>query len=113
VPRNVNQLCVDDLSAALDALPAAFVMYDANDHIVICNQSYRSEYHPCEDAVRPGVSHTALQWLKVREGLDAKAKGRAEAFVKDEQIRHRDGPSIEEWQTFEKHRKSLSVRMLH
>jgi len=45
VSKIEKQLRVDDLSTALDALPAAFVMYDANDRIIICNQSYRSEYH--------------------------------------------------------------------
>lgn len=93
-----HQLRLDDVSAALDALPATFVVYDANDRIIICNESYRSEYHPFEDDVKPGVSHTELQWLKVREGLDAKAIGRANAFVKDEQDRHHNGPEIEEWQ---------------
>jgi len=112
VSKIEKQLRVDDLSTALDALPAAFVMYDANDRIIICNQSYRSEYHPCEHAVRPGVSHTDLQWLKVREGLDVKAEGRAEAFVKDEQIRHRDGPEIEEWKNDQgRHIRLLRARL--
>jgi len=88
---------VDELSTALDALPATFVVYDADDKIIICNDSYRREYHPFEEVVKPGVSHSELQWLKVRGGLDARAKGRAEAFVRDETVRHHTGPELEEW----------------
>lgn len=87
-----------DLSAALEALPAAFVLYDADEKIVICNDSYRREYRPFEHVVQPGVSHTELQWLKVKEGLDSNAAGREEDFVREEQIRHRTGPEVEEWQ---------------
>ena len=99
---------VDDLSSALDAIPATFVVYDANDEIIICNESYRREYHPFEHLVKPGVSHTELQWLKVREGLDARAIGRAEAFVEDERSRHRTGPELEEW----KNDNGRHIRML-
>lgn len=87
-----------ELSAALEALPAAFVVYDANERIIICNSSYRQEYKPFEHFVKPGVSHTDLQWLKVKEGLDRNAIGRPEQFVADEQDRHRNGPELEEWQ---------------
>lgn len=87
-----------DLSAALEALPAAFVLYDADEKIVICNNSYRREYRPYEHMVQPGVSHTELQWLKVNEGLDSNAIGREKEFVREEQIRHRTGPEVEEWQ---------------
>ncbi|NNE86661.1 MAG: diguanylate cyclase [Silicimonas sp.] len=88
----------NDLSAALEALPAAFVLYDADEKIVICNDAYRREYRPFEDLVQPGISHTELQWLKVNEGLDSNAIGREDDFVRDEQIRHRTGPEVEEWQ---------------
>ncbi|MEO0396145.1 MAG: diguanylate cyclase, partial [Cyanobacteria bacterium P01_A01_bin.137] len=88
----------EELSTALDALPAAFVVYDKDERIIICNSSYRQEYRPFEHAVSPGVTHTDLQWLKAREGLDAAATGREEAFVADEQKRHRAGPAREEWQ---------------
>lgn len=103
---------VDDLSTALDALPAAFVVYDVNDRIIICNDSYRHQYHPFENAVQPGVSHTELQWLKVQEGLDVRAKGRAEDFVKDEQDRHHHGPELEEWKNDQgRHIRLLRARL--
>lgn len=106
------QVRVSDLSAALDALPAAFVVYDINDRIIICNESYRYAYHPFEHHVAPGVSLTELQWLKAREGLDAKAKGREAAFVEDEQIRHHFGPEVEEWQNDQgRHIRLLRARL--
>ncbi len=85
------------LSRALDALPAAFVVYDADDRIFVCNQAYTKEYTPFEHVVQPGISHTELQWLKVRKGLDANAIGREEAFVAEELDRHKNGPEVEEW----------------
>ncbi len=95
---NEPVISFEKISAALEALPAAFVVYDANDRLLICNEAYKRQYHPCEAFVRPGVSHDELQWLKVREGLDARAIGRPDAFVEDERIRHKTGPAVEEWQ---------------
>ena len=88
----------NDLSAALDAVPAAFVLYDADEKLVICNNAYREEYAPFQHLIKHGVSHTDLQWLKIREGLDKNSIGRAEQFIADEQDRHRNGPEMEEWQ---------------
>ncbi len=89
---------ISELSRFLDALQAPFVVYDPDERIVVCNSAYKSEYHPCEDKVKPGISHTELQWMKVEYNLDSDAVGRAEDFVKHEQDRHRFGPEIEEWQ---------------
>lgn len=88
---------ISELSKFLDALQAPFVVYDPDERIVVCNSAYKSEYHPCEDMVKPGVTHTELQWLKVEQNLDRDAIGRAEDFVKHEQDRHRFGPEVEEW----------------
>ncbi len=96
--QKIDAALLAQLSAALDALPATFVVYGPDERLVVCNSAYRREYHPFEHEVVPGVSHTELQWLKVREGLDARAAGRADAFVADEQNRHRTGPELEEWQ---------------
>lgn len=103
---------IDDLARFLEAVPAPFVVYDPDERIVVCNSAYKHEYHPFEELVRPGVTHTELQWLKVRQGLDKAAEGRAEAFVKEEQDRHRFGPELEEWITDEgTHVRLLRSRM--
>lgn len=89
---------INDLSRFLDALPAPFVVYGPDERIVASNNAYKREYHPYEDQVKTGVTHTELQWLKVNKGLVGEAVARGAAFVQDEQQRHRYGPEVEEWQ---------------
>lgn len=96
--KSRDVVSISELSRFLDALSAPFVVYDPDERIVVCNSAYKSEYHPCEDKVMPGVSHTELQWMKVEYDLDSDAVGRADDFVKHEQDRHRFGPEVEEWQ---------------
>lgn len=93
-----GMVSISELSRFLDALPAPFVVYGPDERIIVCNSAYKGEYHPCEDHVKPGVSHTELQWLKVEYGLDKSAIGRADDFIRFEQEKHRHGPKIEEWQ---------------
>jgi diguanylate cyclase (GGDEF)-like protein len=87
-----------DLTRFLNALPAPFVVYDVDERIIVCNAAYQREYHPLEHRVVPGISHSELQMLKIEHGLDSDAIGREEEFLKTEQLRHRQGPAIEEWE---------------
>ncbi len=44
------------LNDSIDAFPAGFVLWDAADRLVVCNQHYRQTYPDLEDIIKPGLS---------------------------------------------------------
>lgn len=55
-----RELLVD----AIESLADGFVIYDANDRLVICNEKYKEFYHKSADLLVPGTSFEQI----VREG---------------------------------------------
>ncbi|MFN8924533.1 MAG: PAS-domain containing protein, partial [Rhodospirillales bacterium] len=41
--------------AAIESIPDGFVMFDADDRLVVCNARYRDYYAVTGDAIRPGA----------------------------------------------------------
>jgi signal transduction histidine kinase/CheY-like chemotaxis protein len=53
---NALRECADArLRAAIESLPDGFVLWDAEDRLVICNSRYRSFYGPVENMLVPGL----------------------------------------------------------
>ncbi len=52
----INDLQVQ-LEDAIESLAAGFVMYDAQERLVLCNQKYRELYHIPPDLLRPGARY--------------------------------------------------------
>ncbi len=75
------------LISAIEALPDGFVLYDADDRLVICNDKYRNLYKETADAIKPGVLFEDI----IRAGLDKgqypEAIGREEQWL-EERLRH-------------------------
>jgi PAS domain S-box-containing protein len=59
------------LKDAIDASPAGLVIYDANDRLVVCNETTRAMYPHLTDLLRPGVSVEHLP----RVGFDCQGYG--------------------------------------
>jgi PAS domain S-box-containing protein len=47
----------DQLAEAIESLNAGFVMFDADERLVLCNRKYRELYHIPPDILRPGVRY--------------------------------------------------------
>jgi PAS domain S-box-containing protein len=47
----------DQLEDAIESLNAGFVMFDADERLVLCNKRYRELYHIPPDILRPGVRY--------------------------------------------------------
>jgi signal transduction histidine kinase/DNA-binding response OmpR family regulator len=66
-------LAGDDLASALiegfEALPEAFVLYDADDRMLICNEQYRRLYPGVADMMEPGIYFPDLVRESVRRGV--------------------------------------------
>jgi diguanylate cyclase (GGDEF)-like protein len=79
----------DRLQDAIDAMPDAFAMFDAEDRLEFWNESYLHEYAQSSGAARRGVSFESL----LRAGLAAAqypdAVGREEAWLAERLAHHR------------------------
>jgi diguanylate cyclase (GGDEF)-like protein len=86
------------LEDALDALPDGFVMYDAEDRLVLCNRRYREMYAETADLIVPGVRFEDLLRAGLARGQYPQAVGREEAWVAERLAAHRapSGPVLQE-----------------
>ena len=57
------------LIEAMDNIPAAFVVYDKNDRLIVCNAQFREFYGYSEADAAPGVTHQELGLIDERRGV--------------------------------------------
>ena len=77
------------LGAAIDALQDGFVLFDADDRLVLCNQRYRDIYPLTAPVMQPGVTFETILRKSVAEGEIADAVGREEAWLAERLNQHR------------------------
>ncbi len=85
--RRVDSL----LRTSIDALNEAFVIYDAQDQLVYCNEKYRKIYAGSAPLMVPGVSFESLIRDGVKNGLYIDAIGREEDWVRERMAAHLAG----------------------
>ena len=81
----------DLLRGAVMAVDEAFVLYDADDRLVFCNEKYRQLHAVSGDLIVPGVSFEALIRDGAERGQYTAAIGRVEAWVAERMALHRQG----------------------
>ncbi len=69
------------LRATFDAMDAGIVLYDAQDRLVLCNQSFRELYGGLGDRLQPGRRFEDLLRDAVAAGLVPQARGREAQWV--------------------------------
>lgn len=86
------------LRDAIDALPEAFALFDADDRLVLCNQRYREVYALSAALIEPGVSFEALLRHGLAHGQYPQARGREDAWLAERMHAHRQpgGPVLQE-----------------
>jgi len=77
------------LEAAVSALQDGFVLYDADDRLVICNDRYREIYARSAPAIVQGASFESILRYGLAHGEYADAKGREEEWLQTRLSRHR------------------------
>jgi diguanylate cyclase (GGDEF)-like protein/PAS domain S-box-containing protein len=94
--RRSAQAARERLTAALDAYPDPFVIYDPDMNLVTCNTAYRRRVSPDPEAVRVGMGFREVVDIAVTNGVMAEPAGGRDAFVDDivEALRH--GPLVTE-----------------
>ena len=81
------------LEAAVEALQDGFVLFDADDRLVLCNARYREIYPRSAAAIVPGASFEEILRHGLARGEYADAAGHEEEWLAERLARHREPDS--------------------
>ncbi len=82
---------------AIETIEDGFVLYDAEDKLVMCNTRYREIFSKSADMIRPGASFEEIVRAGAERGEFRDAEGRVDAWVKERLAAHRNvGVSMEQ-----------------
>jgi len=76
------------LRSAIETIGEAFVLYDAQDKLVFCNQEYRTFYATSAPVIEPGRSFEEILRYGLAHQQYAKAIGREESWLKERMALH-------------------------
>lgn len=76
------------LRGAIDTINEAFVLFDPQDRLVLCNEKYRQIYFESAEVIRPGVSFEELIRYGAERGQYPEAQGRLEAWIQERLAAH-------------------------
>ena len=71
------------LIAAVEALQDGFVLFDAEDRLVLCNSRYREMYPELAPVMSPGTAFRDVLRRGLQQGLYAEAIGREEEWLEE------------------------------
>jgi two-component system, sensor histidine kinase and response regulator len=76
------------LRQAINTLDEAFVIYDAQDRLLMCNQRYKDTYPVAAEVMKPGNSFEHIIRYGAERGEYAAAKGRVDEWVAERMRQH-------------------------
>ena len=76
------------MSMAINTLSDGFVLYDADDRLVICNETYRNFYPESAPAMQPGTTFEEILRFGLRHRQYADGIGREEEWLKERMYQH-------------------------
>jgi len=79
----------EQLITAVEALPDGFVLYDADDRLVLCNQRYLEIYPESAPAIVPGATFEEILRYGLARGQYPPAVGREEEWLAERLSAHR------------------------
>ncbi len=77
-----------NLEKAVEALQDGFVLYDADDRLVICNSRFRQIYELSAPAIVPGASFGSIIRYGLEVGQYPEAIGREEDWLAEQFVQH-------------------------
>lgn len=77
------------LRDAVDSISEGFVIFDANDRLVMCNDAYRQMFSEIADRIVPGVSFEEILRAALERGQIAAAEGHEEEWINERLQQHR------------------------
>jgi PAS domain S-box-containing protein len=78
------------LRDAVDSISEGFVIFDADDRMVMCNEQYRELYNDIADILQPGVRFEDMLRAIVANGSNIEARGREEEWLAERLRRYHD-----------------------
>lgn len=87
--ENQAQAARQSLVSAIETLPDGFVLYDADDRLVICNERYREIYATSAPAIVEGARFEDILRYGLEHGQYADTAGREEAWLAQRLAAHR------------------------
>lgn len=84
------------LDAAIKTLPDGFVLYDAEDRLVNCNEKYKDMYKKNTAAMVPGARFEDILRAGLKNGQYADAVGREEEWLTERMAAHNAADSTSE-----------------
>jgi len=91
VERDKVQL---QLNMAIETLPEGFVIYDADDRLVVCNKRYKEIYKESAPAMVPGARFEDILRFGLERGQYAEAVGREEEWLAERLSAHDSADSM-------------------
>jgi PAS domain S-box-containing protein len=79
------------LRGAIDAVDEAFVLFDPEDRLVLCNDKYRKMYAVSQSLMVPGASFESIIVHGAQHGQYPAAVGRVDEWVAERLAAHRSG----------------------
>jgi signal transduction histidine kinase/DNA-binding response OmpR family regulator len=92
--KAVAERAEERLRTAIEALDDGFVLYGADDRLVICNERYRQIYAESADLLKPGARFEDVIREGARRGQYAQAAGRVEEWVAERMRAHLSSNSV-------------------
>ncbi|MBR9843743.1 MAG: PAS domain S-box protein [Rhodobacteraceae bacterium] len=86
--RHEAAIRTEQLRAAIDVMGDGFVLYDAEDRLVICNERYREIYSSSAPAIKPGVLFREILEYGLKNGQYEEAAGREEEWLEERMAAH-------------------------
>jgi len=86
----------ETLKTAIDAMDAAFVLFDEHDCLVYCNQKYREFFPRFAGTLKRGDSYEKMLGREVQTGVFPQAVGREETWIAQRMAEHREGNAFRE-----------------
>ena len=84
------------LRTAINTLEEGFVLYDADDRLVICNERFKEFYPLSAPLLIPGSGFEDIIRASVASGQQVEALGREEAWIENRLEKHRSGAEAHE-----------------
>ncbi|MBL4613960.1 MAG: PAS domain S-box protein, partial [Magnetovibrio sp.] len=88
--KNLIEAARNQLIDAIESLPDAFVLYDQNDRLVLCNAKYREFYIESADVIKEGATFEAIVREGLKHGQYADALGDEDAWLERRLAAHHD-----------------------
>ncbi|MFY0613425.1 MAG: EAL domain-containing protein [Hyphomicrobiaceae bacterium] len=86
--RRQTEIAQQRLWDAIEAIPNGFVIFDADDRLVMCNEQYKEIYWRIRDLIVPGVRFEDILRGSIVRGELPSAQGNEKQWIKDRLKQH-------------------------